>query len=204
MAMQVTIDQQPCDVGADSVWAAIAEASAIAQSKGRLIVEVVLDGTPLTDEEVGALEEAQRAADTIELTTANVSALVAEVFAEADDALGQAESLQKEAAEHLQAGAQSEAMAKLGEAISIWQSAQRAFELGVTALADGPKEMKTDSFEAAAARLRQQLDSVCESLRQRDMIALADALLYELPDCVAQWRTMLRTLREAALQDETK
>jgi len=199
--MQVTIDQQPCQVATDSVWSAIAEASAMAQAKGRLIIEVVIDGRVLSDDEVSALEDESCKAESLELTTASAGALVAEVFADADDALAAAESLQTQAAEHLQSGAQSEAMQKLGEALNIWQSAQRALELGLAAMPGSTGAQATKASEEAVVRLRQQLDSVCESLRQRDMIALADALMYELPDCVRAWRDMLRSLRELALHN---
>lgn len=202
--MQITIDQQPCELATDSVWAAIAEASAQAQAKGRLIIEVIVDGKQLSDEELAALESEQRAANSVELTTANVGALVAEVFAEADDALGLAETMQTEAAEKLQAGAQGEAMAKLSEAISIWQDAQRALELGMAALGGDSTAIDSKTLEESVARLRQQLDGVCESLRQRDMIALADALLYELPECVTEWGSMLRNLRQQALIEEER
>ena len=197
--MRVTLDQQPCDVAVDSVWDAIAEASAIAQSKGRMIIEVVVDGTPLSDEDVSALQAQQRSAQSVELTSANVGALVAEVFAEADEALAHVESLQTDAAEKLQVGAQTEAMAKMSEAITIWQGAQRALTLGMEAMEDSGSAMNATSLEEAVARLRQQLDAICESLRQRDMIAMSDALLYELPECVQEWRRMLQSLRLEAL-----
>lgn len=197
--MQVTLDQQPCDVAVDSVWEAIAEASAIAQAKGRMIIEVVVDGTPLSDDDVAALQAQQQSATSVELTSANVGALVAEVFAEADESLAQAESLQNEAAEKLQVGAQSEAMAKMSEAITIWQDAQRALTLGMEAMDGSGSAVDANALDEAVARLRQQLDSICESLRQRDMIAMSDALLYELPECVQQWRRMLQALRVQAL-----
>jgi hypothetical protein len=197
-AMQVMLDQQPCDVAADSLWVAIAEASAIAQAKGRMIIEVIVDGTPLSDEEVSTLQQQRRSAQSVELTSANVGALVAEVFAEAEESLVHAEALQNEAAEKLQVGAQTEAMAKLSEVVTIWQGAQRALTLGMEAM-DGNNETDAKSIDEAVARLRQQLDSICESLRQRDMIAMSDALLYELPECVQQWRTMLQSLRQRAL-----
>lgn len=201
--MQVTLDQQPCDVAARNVWDAIAEASSIAQSNGRMIVEVIVDGTPLSDAEVSALQEESREASSVELTSANVGALVAEVFAEVDEALGQAEALQTQAAEKLQVGEQAEAMARLSEAVSIWQTAQRALMLGVEAMVGGGRDVKEKSFDDAIEQLRQQLDAVCDALRQQDMIALSDALMYELPECVTQWRGMLKSLRQEAL-GETK
>lgn len=200
--MQITLDQQPCDVTVDSIWEAIAEASAIAHANGRMIIEVIVDGTPLTDDELSSLQEQQRSASSIELTSANVNTLVAEVFAEAEESLGQAEAIQNEAAELLQTGAQTEGMAKLSEAVTIWQTAQRALMLGIEAMDGGTSEMKGKSFDDAVTQLRQQLDSICESLRQRDMIALSDALMYELPDCVTRWRGMLTALRKQALDEE--
>ena len=200
--MQVTLDQQPCVVAGASVWDAIAEASAIAQSKGRLIVEVIVDGAPLSDADVAELQGAALGARTVELTSAHAGALVAEVFAEVDESLALAEKLQTEAAETLQTGAQVEAMAKLAEAINIWQSAQRALTLGMEAMESAGGEADRSATHDPVLKLRMQLDSICESLRQRDMVAIADALLYELPACVQQWRALLQSLRQLALGDE--
>lgn len=207
--MLITLDQQPCDVTADSTWEAIAEASALAGSRGRLIVEVIVDGARLSDEDVTALQHQSARAASIELTSAHVGALVGEVFAEAEESLAEANRLQTSAAEKLQAGQAAEAMRDLAQAIGIWQSTQHAVTLGIEAMAGAgggngtgePADAAIDMppLNAAATRLHQQLDGIAEALRQRDTIAIADALLYELPACVSQWREMLRALRRKAL-----
>lgn len=202
--MQVTLDQQPCDVAASTVWDAIAEASAIAQANGRMIIEVVVDGTPIGESDMSALQREARGASSVELTSANVTALVAEVFAEAEESLTQAEALQIQAAQKLETGAQVDAMTTLSEAVTIWQTAQRALVLGMEAMNECGRDVKEKSFDDAVHQLREQLDGVCDSLRQQDMIALSDALMYELPACIAQWRAMLQALRQQALGEEQK
>ena len=45
--LRIWIDDQPCDVSTANPSAAVNAAATIAQSRGRMIVDITLDGVPL-------------------------------------------------------------------------------------------------------------------------------------------------------------
>src|SRR5437667_1053312 len=112
--MRVTLDQRMCDVKAESVEDAIAAAANLAQQRGRMIVEVLVDGELWTGD-CAALAAVSTVASDIQLTSADPIALVCETFDQASAALREADSLQQAAAELLQADRAPEAMEKLNQ-----------------------------------------------------------------------------------------
>src|SRR2546422_888714 len=84
--MRVTLDQMMCDVKAESVEDAIAAAANLAQQRGRMIVEVLVDGELWTGDSA-ALAVASTVASDIQLTSADPIALVCETFDQASAAL---------------------------------------------------------------------------------------------------------------------
>src|SRR5688572_16500407 len=99
--MRVLLDNQLCDIPADSVTAAVTHAAALAQQNGRLIVEVVVNGRTWNSDDLDKLDQQPNDADEIRLTTADPATLICETLDDAGDALVDAERLQKEAAESI-------------------------------------------------------------------------------------------------------
>lgn len=199
--MRVLVDDNPCDVAATSVGEAIAVGAAIAENRGRLIVEVVVDGEAWSGERLGSDDGA--GADEVRLTTADPIELVAQTFEDASTALMQADRLQQSAADLVRGDDLPAAMAQLGEAVEIWRSVQQAVVMG-TELAGIDLEHGRISQAAAACAgssfseiietLNSQLRGVRDALTARDTAALSDSLLYELPAVVQQWRALLDDL----------
>lgn len=199
--MRVMLDQTVCDVRADSVESAIAAAAQMAEARGRMIVEVLVDGRIWTHDEP-ASESATKACDEIQLTSADPADLVCQTFDQASEALREADALQQSAAELIQADQSPQAMAKLGEALAIWQSVQQAVSMGAdVAGLDLDKEIAAASMEGVIERLNQHLEAIRIALENSDPVGLADTLLYDLPEVNVQWRGLLESLRRRVAKD---
>jgi len=197
--MRVLLDEQLCDVIADSVDQAIASVAALAQEQGRIIVEVMVDGrqwgqaTPESSESPNGLASP---AGEVRLTSADPAELMNEVYADAVSALSEADQLQRQAAELLQTGSTIDAMQKLSDAVSIWMSVQRAVSMGAQLQSSLNRSdievMSEPTLAAAVDQLNGKLGEIRSALQRGDTVALADTLLYDLPNVVEQWRQLLK------------
>ncbi len=195
--MQILIDEVPCNMDAGTVGEAIKSASDLARDRGRLIVDVTVDGSRLTEADLTSSRRHDEAAEIIRFTSADPVEIVTHAFEDAQDALAEANELQREAAELLQSDQHTVAMDKLNEAVAIWLSVQEAIVKGAQVVG-----LDLDTVNVGGAplqdmihRLNECLKIVRRGLQDRDEIALADTLLYEFPQVVEQWRGLLRDLR---------
>ena len=202
--MRVLLDELPCDVRAESVGEAIQAASALAENNGRMIVEVVVDGEQWTQQQMESNERCAQSADEVRFTSADPNTLVAQAFGDASRALTDVATFQKRAAELLQSDRLGEAMHELHEAISIWITVQQALTMGLDVANVDPHQPafqpKDDGAEpptitALITTLQDRLTIVHDALKQKDTVAVADVLLYELPSVVSTWQDMLEGLQ---------
>jgi hypothetical protein len=196
--MRVTLDEQPCAIDAESIGDAIGSAAALAEERGRVIVEVIVDGNSWDQDQLGSSELRAGRADHLDLVTADLGELVHETLRDAAAALDDADRLQREAAELLQSDQAQIAMVRLGEAFGIWQSVQQAVAICGDALQVDLTALKVadNPLQQSVVRLDEQLQSLRTALENKDMVSLADMLLYELPEVVAEWREVLDTLQQ--------
>ncbi len=199
--MRVLFDEQPDLVKAKSVSEAVRAGIALAEENGRMIVEVLVDGEPWSDEAmVEASGEAGRGEE-VHIVTAEPTELVSQVFADAFDALPLAGERQREAGELLESGGQAEAMVKLGEALSIWQSVQQAVLMGAE-VANIDLEQPTPGGLNPAVLIQQlsgKLELLRDALENEDPLGLSDTLMYDMPEIVEQWRMFLTELRQSVI-----
>lgn len=198
--LRIWIDDQPCDVSAANPLAAVNAAATVAQSRGRMIVDITLDGVPvdISDLETSVRAGASLAAEhEIRITTAEPADLVSQVLRDAAGALEEADALQQSAAESIQAGRLPQAMESLSAALGIWSSVQQALAVGAQVPGlDLMAELASDHHQQALARLNTHLRAIRQALEARDPVGLSDTLLYDLPDVVVQWRSLLHELRQ--------
>ncbi len=189
--MQILLDEVPCQLDAATVAEAVLAAAALARSQGRLIVDVSVDGARWTEE----LSAPSAPASVVALTSAQPSVLVRETFAQAADALAEADSLQRAAAESLQSDRGLAAMDKLAGAMAIWECVREVIVNGsaVGGLDLGAQGARLDE---AVTLLHGKLDALRGALHQGDLVAVADVLLYEFPEVVALWRALLGELQQ--------
>ena len=194
--MKVLLDDIPCEVNATTVGEALDAASAVAEQRGRLIVDVSVDGTRWTESDLSNSDRTDAAAGVVHFTSAAPRELVRQTFADAADALTDADDLQRETAQLLQADHRTVSLDRLNEAIAIWLQVQEA-------IVKGSQLVGLDLDAVALPRpigesinaLNQQLGAVRGALARNDVIALADTLLYEFPEVVEEWRGILDELQ---------
>ncbi len=196
--MQILIDDLPCDLDAITVGEAIEGAADLARDRGRLIVDVTVDGARWTQAELASTQRHAERAQVVRFSSAEPTELVRHTFGDAMDALTEADELQREAAELLQSDKGTVAMDKLGEAISIWLGVQEAIVNGTKLLGLDLKTVTIGgtTFPEAIRRLADRLGAIRSGLKEGDQIELADTLLYEFPPIVEEWRQLLAELQE--------
>jgi hypothetical protein len=194
--MKVLLDDMPCEVKATTVGEALDAAAALAEQRDRLIVDVTVDGTPWTESDLASPERTTTTAEIIRFTSAAPRELVRQTFADAADALTDADDLQRETAQLLQADHRSVSLEKLTEAIAIWLQVQEAIVKGsqLVGLDLDAVALPRPIGESISA-LNQRLEAVHGALAGNDVISLADTLLYEFPEVVEEWRGILNELQ---------
>ena len=100
--MQVLLDENVCDVAAATVEEAITACADLVEAQGRMIVDVQVDGTRWSEEQLESPQRQSTTAQVVELTSADPAQLVLQTFEDAAEALTNADELQHEAAELLQ------------------------------------------------------------------------------------------------------
>lgn len=195
--MRMYLDNEPCTGEASTVGDAIAVCSAAAQEQGRCVVEVIVDGSALTNEQLGHEDLVSATAGEVRMISAEPTELVCQTLADSAAALEEARTLQDDAAALLQSGDSEDAMDRLGEAFSIWISVQQAVMQGSQLVG-----LDLDACSVAGKPLLEyitalttQLEAIQEQLENDDLVGVADTLLYDLPQVVEQWRQMLESLQ---------
>jgi hypothetical protein len=195
--MRILLDESECDLQVDSIGEAIAAAAELAREDGRMVVEVVVDGRTWTASDLDSPELTTESADEVHLTTADPRQLVTSALADAVEALGRVLALQSDAAELLQGGNQATALQRLGEAVGLWLTVQQAI-VQCSEIAG----VNLDECSAAGRsaielveELGRHLGTLRDQLQAGDVSAVADTLLYDLPDVVEQWRELLAEMQ---------
>ena len=198
--MRILLDDTPCDLKAKTVGEAIDAAAEVARRLGRLIIEVTVDDTLWAEVELSSPKRLQASAEVVRLTSAEPRQLVNEAFTDAADALAEADELQKEAARLVQSDQYTVSMDKLNEALSIWLSVQEAIVKGSRIVGIDLDDVIVGerSINVSIGRLNEWLLVIRNALTDSDQIALADTLLYELPEVVGEWQSILEHLQHLA------
>ena len=201
--MQVLLDENVCDVAADTVEEAITACADLVEAQGRMIVDVHVDGARWSEEQLDSSRHKPTTAQVVELTSADPAQLVLQTFQDAAEALANADELQHEAAELLQSDQRTICMDKMGEALSIWLSVQQAIVKGSQVVGLQLDDIAVDGTPiiTSIVHLNEQLQMLRTSLEQDDQIALADALLYEFPAIVREWQGILQHLQTLVDQE---
>jgi hypothetical protein len=195
--MRLLIDETPCDAPATTVQEALAAAAARAEAGGRLIVEVMVDGTPWGSEQLASEECCGRPAEEVRLISADRRELVSTALGDAAETLSRIDEGQRAAAELLQGGDTTGGMSRLAECLHLWLLVQEAVDMSLRAM-----DLRIDAVEhdgrpvsECIGELQSKLRGVRDALAGRDTVTLADTLLYELPAVIEWWRAVLGTVQ---------
>lgn len=198
--MRILLDDHDTNLSAETVGAALREASIVAERAGRLIVEVSVDGIEWSEEDLSSAEFASRAAGELRCATVHPAELLRDTFANAADAVLNAESIQRGAAQLLQGGRTRDAYDRLAEALAVWGAVQTAVSHGL-ALGILPRESlaaRGIDLDGAVQSLDAHLRRLRDAMVAQDATAVADCLLYEFPSTSRAFAAMLAELAKAA------
>ncbi len=196
--MQVLLDGQPVVCARSTVGTAIQSIAEQARARGRMIVEVKIDGELLKDEALMALANGDGAGiRELALTSADPKDLVRETVLDAVDALEQVKADQAAAAEQVQQGRTEEALRTLQGAFVVWQTVRDVVSQGAAVLEVDLDTLELPGIDAdcgfgpATAALLEHLGQVRSALESQDWSALSDVVGYDLDADVTTWRTLL-------------
>lgn len=196
--MRVLLDGNEIPTTEPTLASAIDAGRAAAETAGRAIIEVVVNGEPVTG---GGLDEPST--DAIEgaevrLTSTDPVSLVKTTLLDAADALESTRPQHTEIAEGLQAGQAGGALEQLASTLQIWQAAQDVLTRGWMLLGRDaasltpPTESGADSVEQMVERLAVELREIKRALGDQDLAAVADVVGYELEPMAEHWVSLLR------------
>ena len=198
--MQVLLDDELL-MGIFSNVAAALEAGRVkAEEQGRVIIDVILDGEVVSEDDLSRLcgGESLATPDKVQFNTADPIELTRTVLEQAEEALGQAVRLQSEVGEMLQSGELTDAMSQLTAPMELWGQVyqavvQCALLLGVDL---GEVEAAGEPAEQIVGGLAEQLRQIRDALVSEDQVALADELSYELADTADRWGALIQVMHE--------
>ena len=204
--MRAFLDEKSLELssapGGGSVAAAIAAARAAAAARGRIVIDVLVNGERL-DEEALETPSILPAGD-IELkcVSADPGQLVAESFADVSRAIDDARPVQREAADALQTGKLDAAFDRLAGVLEVWDAVHRVTDQG-PALLGIPlaKLAATQRVEQELADLSATLQQVKDAVTGQDWSTLADLLTHELDASADRWSRLLLALAQRAKEN---
>lgn len=185
--MPVYLDDQAVDLGAGPLTAILRTAGERLRGDGRIVVEVQLDGQPVSANDFD--QEADLATSELRLYTADPRELAIEALEHVRDRLATARQMQSDAAELLQQDKAADALGKVGQANEAWLQAHQAVIMAADAGGVSLGTLTIDGEPASAyiQELVRSLTSLKDTLTHHDTVALADALAYEWPGMTDRW-----------------
>lgn len=205
VAMAVYIDDQQVELSGERLSGVLAAAREYLRPRGRLIVEISVDGRSVTGEQLETQANAPVSDSEVRLASAAPDELVCSALDEARTALDQARDLQMAAAELLQQDQTQPAMKKIAEAVILWQQTQEIViqSLGLTGIALDELRVDGRPSRELVQELIDQLRHVRQLVTDQDSIGLADTLAYEWPQTVELWDRLIEQLADRVRAEGT-
>jgi hypothetical protein len=200
--MRIVVDNEPLTAAPGNIAAALSAARLNAEQRGRVVIEALLDGEPLTDAQLSDPSTAPRNSGEMRFTTAEPAELVGSTLIGVAETLTDVKQEQQAAAELLTLGKMSEAMDRLHHALRTWEGVRQAVIDGTKLLGMSVEttRVRTTSGERAMSEqvrlLATSLGEVKRAFGAEDWSGLADVLGYDMQEQADQWRETLLALAE--------
>lgn len=156
--------------------------------KGRVVVEVKVDGQTITGPALDDDQLPQPGSD-IRVYSAKPSDLVVGILEEVRTGLADASRMQTQAAEHLQQDDPTKAMELVKASINAWLQAQQAVGQSAQLM-----QLDLQAIQVEGQSVIERMNELIASLNElkdivvaNDFVALADALQYEWPEITERW-----------------
>ncbi|MDE0889975.1 MAG: hypothetical protein OSA40_11000 [Phycisphaerales bacterium] len=196
--MRILLDEKPCDIQASSIGEAIAAAADAAERAGRLVVEVRVDGAMFSEDDLQASTRLAEMAEEVQMLTTTLEELLRDTFLQAAEALAEADTVQRVAAEALQQGKTAEGMQSLMSALETWAGIKDAVVQGLSLAEISLDEVVFEDVRLpdAITKLQDRLEKLKDAMVSKDISATCDCLLYDLPEATRDWRVILAGLAD--------
>ncbi|MSR41564.1 MAG: hypothetical protein EXS10_06650 [Phycisphaerales bacterium] len=200
--MRVLLDDIDTGLSPANIADALADAARLAESAGRMVVDVYVDGVHWQEEDFDSATLVQRSASEVRFTTACPKELLRETFLHAAEAVLNADEQQRAAAKLLQEDRATEAYAALLDALNTWSHVQSAIAQGLSLGIVTRERAETAgiSIDTALQSLESQLQTLKLAMSRQDHVAVSDCLLYEFPMTTRLFATMLAEFAELSTQ----
>ncbi len=195
--MKATLDGEDLAIDRPTLAAAIEAGAERARSQGRIVVEVLQDGEPVTGERLGEPSDEPLEAQVLEMTSTDPASLVRVTLFDAADAMDGAQDEHAACAEMIHRGEMNEAMQALAELLSTWQAVRQAVVQGGAAVGVSLSQYTTDgALDARSDALARQLDDLKRAVGDEDLATVADLLEEDLREEAGLWADTLRHIAE--------
>jgi len=202
--MPVLLDDSPIAIDGPTMASALAAARAAAESQGRVITDIILDGCPVAENPLApTITDAPLApAADLRFVTADPVELVQASLREAAIGLDGVNTHQRAAAHAIQTGRFDHAMPSLSEAFTTWETARRTVTDGCGLLGLDPEGLLVEvegspvPLAGAVNMLLIRLTEIKRCLTAQDWCGLSDVLAYDLPADAELWRGLLRGMAD--------
>ena len=197
--MRILLDDTDTGILAETVGSALSAAATMAQKRGRMIVEVFVDGIAWCDEDLASVEFTQRGASELRLCSAHPAQLLRDTFMHSAEAVLNAEEIQRNAAKLMQGDRVREGFDQLLQALTIWSSVQTAVTQGISLgiITRDHLSARGINLDGSIAALDAQLRTLRDAMTAQDTTAVSDCLLYEFPATSRQFAATLADLAKA-------
>lgn len=196
--MNVFLDGERVPGAHTDLATAMSASRSIAESRGRILIEVKADGKAIPD---SILESPAAASHTsyneLHFQTAEPRQLVRTTLLGAVDLLEDIRAGQSAAAEFFQTGDSGQAFEHLQNVLTNWQIVQSVVTSGSQLLhlsLTDPSLGGGVSFDQLGASLSKEMTAVRSSLAAQDHSAVADSLAFDLSKNVDAWIAGLRAM----------
>ena len=196
--MRVMLDDQTCPTTATTIGEAVAAAANQAEKDGRLVVEIRVDGTTLSDQDLQTPDRLQAVAEEVQLITTTIGTLLRDTFLHAAEALVDADATQRSAAELVQSGQTADGMRALLSALETWGGIRDAVVKGLALAEVSPDDVVIGDqrLPDAISGLQDRLGALKSAMVAEDISATCDCLLYDLPQSTRECSVILAGLAQ--------
>lgn len=188
--MPVLIDDQNVPLTGQNLRELLASAQEHLAGSGRVVVEVKLDGQPITGDDLDS-ESPTPAQAEVRVYTAEPGELAVGVLEQVREQLHAASKMQEEAADLLQQDEAGKALELVRKSVDGWLQSQQAVaqtaELLQVDLSKVEVDGEDDTVVQRMHQLIQRLVELKDLIQANDFVSLADALAYEWPQITENW-----------------
>jgi len=179
---------------------ALEQARLHAESSGRLIVDILVDGQPAPDEIFDDEPQGLDSINELRFTTADTKELVIDTINTAIDSVELLKADQSAGAKQIRSGDLSDAMHTMRSIMEGWQAVRDiADQVAQLTQTDIPSlKIGPDQGSEIVESLSKTLSEVRETLQNEDWSSLGDIIEYDLDELATKWSALLTALIQGA------